>query len=77
MATTAAPPAANAPEVCFVLRGTIQVRFEEETFRLEEGDALTFGAAVPHTWRVAEPTAAARILWILAPALPDPHGSVR
>ena len=35
--------------------------------------ALTFGAAVPHTWRV---DGAARILWILAPGLPDPRKEV-
>jgi transcriptional regulator with XRE-family HTH domain len=64
-------------EVCFVLQGAIEVRIEDETFRLEEGDALTFGAAVPHTWQVVPTGAGARVLWILAPALPDPQGSVR
>lgn len=69
-------------EVCFVLQGTIEVQVEDETFTLEAGDALTFGAAVPHTWRSARPgegegEGGARILWILAPALPDPQGTVR
>lgn len=41
----------------------------------EPGDALTFGAAVPHTWRAQAD--GARVLWILAPALPDPQRSVR
>jgi transcriptional regulator with XRE-family HTH domain len=63
-------------EVCFVLEGTVEVRVEGEAFRLEEGDALTFGAAVPHTWRNADARAGARVLWILAPALPDPRGTV-
>ena len=36
----------------------------------EAGDALTFGASVPHTFRSAD---GARVLWILAPALPDPR----
>ncbi len=49
---------------------------EDEAFVLGAGDALTFGAAVPHTWRNADPQAGARILWILAPALPDPRRTV-
>jgi transcriptional regulator with XRE-family HTH domain len=64
-------------EVCFVLEGSVEVRVEDETFLLHEGDALTFGAAVPHTWRAADPRAGARILWILAPGLPDPRSSTR
>ena len=57
-------------EVCFVLEGEIEVELEDGTYTLGPGDALTFGAAVPHTWRAE---AAARILWILAPGLPDPR----
>lgn len=57
-------------EVCFVLQGTVEVQVGDETFRLEAGDALTFGAAIPHTWRSES---GARILWILAPGLPDPQ----
>jgi transcriptional regulator with XRE-family HTH domain len=64
-------------EVCFVLQGMIEVQVEEQTFVLEQGDALTFGAAVPHTWHTARPGEGARILWILAPALPDPQRGVR
>ena len=62
-------------EVCFVLQGTIEVQVEDQTFTLQEGDALTFGAAVPHSWRAAG--GGARILWILAPALPDPQRGAR
>jgi transcriptional regulator with XRE-family HTH domain len=64
-------------EVCYVLEGAIEVRVEGEAFVLGEGDALTFGAAVPHTWRTADPDVGARILWILAPALPDPQRTTR
>jgi transcriptional regulator with XRE-family HTH domain len=60
-------------EVCFVLEGTVEVEVDDERFTLGAGDALTFGAAVPHTWRNASADAGARILWILAPALPDPR----
>jgi transcriptional regulator with XRE-family HTH domain len=63
-------------EVCFVLQGTIEVQVEGETFTLKQGDALTFGAAVPHTWRSVG-SDGARILWVLAPALPDPRRAVR
>lgn len=62
-------------EVCFVLQGAVDVQVEDQTFELEAGDALTFGAAVPHTWRVT--SGGARILWILAPGLPDPQRILR
>lgn len=61
-------------EVCFVLDGTVEVCVEDERLMLQEGDALTFGAAAPHTWRNPDPDRGARILWILAPGLPDPQG---
>jgi transcriptional regulator with XRE-family HTH domain len=64
---------ASECEVCFVLEGEIEVVVEDATFALGPGDALTFGAAVPHTWRSA---GEARILWILAPGLPDPRDEV-
>jgi len=60
-------------EVCYVLEGDIEVELEDGTYSLGPGDALTFGAAVPHTWRTR---GAARILWILAPGLPDPRKEV-
>ena len=50
-----------------------ELEVDDERFVLGPGDALTFGAAVPHTWRNASDTDGARILWILAPALPDPR----
>jgi transcriptional regulator with XRE-family HTH domain len=62
-------------EVCFVLHGRVEVCVEDEVFELDAGDALTFGASVPHNWRALEN--GARILWILAPGLPDPQASVR
>ena len=64
---------ASEAEVCFVLEGRVEVLVGDEAFLLEPGDALTFGAAVPHTWRNASDEAGARILWILAAALPDPR----
>lgn len=63
-------------EVCFVLQGEIEVQVEDQMFTLQPGDALTFGAAVPHTWR-ATTDDGARVLWILAPGLPDPQAVVQ
>lgn len=62
-------------EVCFVLQGTAEVQVEDEIFVLHAGDALTLGAGVPHSWKATG--GGARILWILAPGLPDPQASVR
>jgi transcriptional regulator with XRE-family HTH domain len=59
-------------EVCFVLEGTIEVEVEDQRFVLRRGDALTFGAAVPHSWSAVDEDGV-RVLWILAPALPDPQ----
>lgn len=58
-------------EVGFVLQGTIEVQVKDERFAPQPGDALTFGAAVAHTWRATSD--GARVLWILAPGLPDPR----
>lgn len=60
-------------EVCFVLEGTAELVLDEGSYVLEAGDALTFGAGTPHTWRNTSDTAGLRLLWILAPALPDPR----
>jgi transcriptional regulator with XRE-family HTH domain len=62
-------------EVCFVVQGAIEVQVEDERFVLTAGDALTFGAAVPHSWKALSD--GARVLWILAPGLPDPQQSIR
>jgi transcriptional regulator with XRE-family HTH domain len=61
-------------EVCFVLDGTIELEVDGEAFALARGDAVTFGANVPHTWRNPSPSAEARVVWVIAPALPDPRG---
>lgn len=58
-------------EVCFVLEGSFEFDLEGTTFQLVVGDALSFSAGTPHTWRNASTTAGARMLVILAPALPD------
>jgi transcriptional regulator with XRE-family HTH domain len=63
-------------EVCFVLEGRVAIDVEGDVFELEAGDALTFGAAVPHIWRNSSRDRGARLLWILAPGLPDPRMAV-
>ena len=60
-------------EVCYVLEGTIELEIDREVFALARGDAVTFGATVPHTWRNTS-AAEARVVWVIAPALPDPRG---
>jgi quercetin dioxygenase-like cupin family protein len=63
-------------EVCYVLEGSIELVVDGEVFTLGRGDAATFGAAVPHTWRNTSSTSDARVVWVIAPALPDPRGTV-
>jgi transcriptional regulator with XRE-family HTH domain len=60
-------------EVCYVLDGTIELDVDGEVFALARGDAVTFGATVPHTWRNPSPDAEACVVWVIAPALPDPR----
>lgn len=60
-------------EVCYVLEGAIELDVEGTTYTLERGDAITFGAAVPHTWRNVAGEGTSRICWVIAPALPDPR----
>lgn len=64
---------ASECELALVLEGLIEITIENKNFELGPGDALTFGAAVPHRWRNCSDTESARIIWVLAPALPDPQ----
>ena len=63
-------------EVCYVVEGEVVVSLDTEDITLLAGDALTFDGTVPHTWRSCSRDNDARIIWILAPGLPDPlsHG---
>jgi quercetin dioxygenase-like cupin family protein/DNA-binding XRE family transcriptional regulator len=62
---------ASEYEVVFVLEGSIEINVEGEMYRLDVGDALSFGAGIPHSWRNASDIDGARFLAIMAPALPD------
>ncbi len=60
-------------EVCLVVEGAIEIIIDDATFQLAAGDAITFCASSPHTWRNTSASATARCIWVLAPALPDPQ----
>ena len=55
-------------EFAFVLSGRVAVRVEDDEVVLEEGDALTFPADAPHSFRNPHRRQAARVLWVFAPA---------
>ena len=59
-------------EVCYVVEGEIDLILDTDTFRLATGDSMTFDGAVPHTWRSVPSSNTVRVIWILAPGLPDP-----
>ena len=57
-------------EFDYVLAGTLELQVGEETHVLEEGDALTYPLAKPHTWRNASATKELRVLWV---SVPNPY----
>jgi len=57
-------------EVCYVVEGEIVLVLDSSEYRLAAGDSITFDGTVPHTWRATAQSS--RIMWILAPGLPDP-----
>lgn len=59
-------------EVCYVVEGEIEIILDTESYRLSVGDSITFDGTVPHTWRSISQMENCRIIWILAPGLPDP-----
>jgi quercetin dioxygenase-like cupin family protein len=54
-------------ELVYVLEGSVELQVGDETHVLEQGDALTYPLAKPHTWRNASKTKAARVLWVSVP----------
>jgi transcriptional regulator with XRE-family HTH domain len=61
-------------EVCYVIEGAITLLFGDREVELLEGDTVTFDGTEPHSWRCAPGIDHVRLLWMLAPALPDPLG---
>lgn len=55
-------------EVVHVLKGAVDLIFNDHTERLAAGDALTFPGGEPHTWNNVSETKTAELFWILVPA---------
>jgi transcriptional regulator with XRE-family HTH domain len=58
-------------EFVFVLAGELQVTAAGEQITLEQGDAFTFPANTPHTFRASPRAGRTQVLWVVSPALPD------
>jgi transcriptional regulator with XRE-family HTH domain len=56
-------------EFVFVMDGKMEIMLEADLIALGPGDAFTFPAGTPHSFRAAE--GPARVLWVVHPALPD------
>jgi transcriptional regulator with XRE-family HTH domain/mannose-6-phosphate isomerase-like protein (cupin superfamily) len=58
-------------EFAFVLAGRLHLTVNGEEVTLEQGDAYTFPADAPHTFRSALASGRTQVLWLVSPALPD------
>lgn len=58
-------------EFVLVLDGELRIDVAGERFTLEAGDAFTFPPTATHAFHVDRSAGRARVLWIIAPALPD------
>jgi transcriptional regulator with XRE-family HTH domain len=58
-------------EFAFVLAGRLHLTVNGEEVTLEQGDAYTFPADAPHTFRSAHASGRTQVLWLVSPALPD------
>jgi transcriptional regulator with XRE-family HTH domain len=56
-------------EFAFVLDGQLQVTMAGEQITLDQGDAFTFPANMPHTFRAAPDAGHTQVLWVISPAL--------
>jgi transcriptional regulator with XRE-family HTH domain len=59
-------------EFVYVMAGTLELRVGEETYRLEQGDVLTYPLREPHTWSNPSKDEPAVVLWV---AVPNPYAS--
>jgi transcriptional regulator with XRE-family HTH domain len=55
-------------ELVYVLAGSLRFVFEDRTFDLRRGDALTLNPRVLHRWQNTSRTREAVVLWIITPA---------
>ena len=58
-------------EFVLVLRGSLEVIFDGSPVTLAAGDAFTFPAGAPHSFRAPSDGEPAQVLWVVSPALPD------
>jgi transcriptional regulator with XRE-family HTH domain len=58
-------------EFALVLAGRLSITVAGEEVTLEQGDAYTFPADAPHTFRSVQPAGRTQVLWLVSPALPD------
>jgi transcriptional regulator with XRE-family HTH domain len=56
-------------EFVLVLDGKMEIALESELIALGAGDAFTFPAGAPHSFRAVD--GPAQVLWVVSPALPD------
>jgi len=54
-------------EFALVLSGRMEFVIEEQSYRLEEGDSLTFKASLPHRWRNLH-DGQTKVMWVVSPA---------
>ena len=54
--------------IAHVRSGNLEIRFENETVTLAEGDTLTFDPTAPHTWRNPSAQTKAVVLFVDLPA---------
>jgi transcriptional regulator with XRE-family HTH domain len=57
-------------ELVYVLAGALELRVNDDVFRLECGDALTYSPRDPHTWRNPSDEEEADVMWF---AIPNPY----
>lgn len=60
---------AGDAEFIHVISGELEMRVEEDVFRLYAGDSLSFSPRTPHTWRNPSAEQPAHVLWVLTPAI--------
>jgi transcriptional regulator with XRE-family HTH domain len=58
-------------EFAFVLAGRLRIMVGDEQVTLDQGDAFTFPADAPHTFRSVQASGRTQVLWVVCPALPD------
>ncbi|HLX47081.1 MAG TPA: XRE family transcriptional regulator [Streptosporangiaceae bacterium] len=60
-------------EFVFILAGRLDITVGGEPLTLEQGDAFTFPASAPHTFRASPAAGLTRVLWVFSPGLPGPR----